>query len=893
MATRPIVVNIQGDSSGLNKALRSASGKVSAFGKSVAKVGLKAGTVFAGAAAAIGVKGVTAFAEFDKGMREIKTLMPDISDKAFGVMTKDLQGFQKQFGVLSDKAIPAMYGALSAGVPPDNVMDFLVTSQKLAKAGATDLEVALDGITSAVNAYTPAVLSAESASDLMFTAVKLGKTTVSEVSKSLFQMTPIAAAAGVQFKSLTASIAVLTASGTPTSVAATQMKAAISELSKEGTGADKAFRAMSGGKGLTTFISEGGTLAEAFNMLAAGAKASGQSVLDSFGSIEAGAAVLALTSDGGVKFADALRQMDDAAGATDTAFEVMNKGLAASMDRIKANIEVLVIEIGAKLAPIAEKATALMLKGFKNLKPAIARGKEMAIEFTKVAKARLVPIMQRAREIFDQVAEKAMAVYDAVVTYLAPGFNKVKDAVVEFLEQGLNKIVELFNSVNWGEVGQAIADGFETARAAVMEFVRDIPDRFRQALAWIEKNKDMLIVLGGAIAGLTAGYIAFVTAQKVAATWTKITTTLTAAWNAVMSANPIFVVTALIFALVGALIAAYFRFERVREIVDNVGRFFRDDFMPTVQDVWRTITEAVKATVDFFQNDFLPRTKQIITDTIDAFKKAWHYLQDVFGPAVKVAIDVVVELFNFMKKQIKIVFDLVRALIDGDWNKATKLFVEFIKNAVGFVVGFFIKLPGRLLEAMPPILLALFKIAKLFVTYFQEKVRKVIGKIVDFFIGLPASLLSAGIQIASALISMGIDFGKSIIDGLLEGLRRAGGAISSYIMSLVPDVGSIVDSIVGGAKSAAKGMLKSVIPGFAAGGIVTRPTLAMVGEGGESEAIIPLSKLGQMGSGGTVINLTVNAGVGTDGVQVGDDIVAALTTWQRHNGSLPLDIAAA
>ena len=199
---------------------------------------------------------------------------------------------------------------------------------------------------------------------------------------------------------------------------------------------------------------------------------------------------------------------------------------------------------------------------------------------------------------------------------------------------------------------------------------------------------------------------------------------------------------------------------------------------------------------------------------------------------------------------------------------------------------------GRLLEAMPPILLALFKIAKLFVTYFQEKVRKVIGKVVDFFIGLPSSLLSAGIQIASALISMGIDLGKSIIDGLLEGLRRAGGAITGFIMGLIPDVGDLVDGIVGGAKSAAKGLLKSVIPGFAAGGIVTRPTLAMVGEGGESEAIIPLSKLGQMG-GGNVINLTVNAGVGTDGVQVGDDIVAALTTWQRHNGSLPLDIAAA
>ena len=43
------------------------------------------------------------------------------------------------------------------------------------------------------------------------------------------------------------------------------------------------------------------------------------------------------------------------------------------------------------------------------------------------------------------------------------------------------------------------------------------------------------------------------------------------------------------------------------------------------------------------------------------------------------------------------------------------------------------------------------------------------------------------------------------------------------------------------------------IPFLAEGGIVTSPTLAMIGEGREAEADIPLSKLPQMaGAGGTV-----------------------------------------
>jgi phage-related protein len=53
-------------------------------------------------------------------------------------------------------------------------------------------------------------------------------------------------------------------------------------------------------------------------------------------------------------------------------------------------------------------------------------------------------------------------------------------------------------------------------------------------------------------------------------------------------------------------------------------------------------------------------------------------------------------------------------------------------------------------------------------------------------------------------------------------------------------------------------MPKFKLPFFAEGGIVTKPTLGMVGEGGESEAIIPLSKLDKFINGGGGKNVTVN-----------------------------------
>ena len=50
------------------------------------------------------------------------------------------------------------------------------------------------------------------------------------------------------------------------------------------------------------------------------------------------------------------------------------------------------------------------------------------------------------------------------------------------------------------------------------------------------------------------------------------------------------------------------------------------------------------------------------------------------------------------------------------------------------------------------------------------------------------------------------------------------------------------------------------VPGLAAGGIVTRPTFALIGEAGP-EAVIPLNSRHMPSGGGVVLNLTLNNGV--------------------------------
>lgn len=97
--------------------------------------------------------------------------------------------------------------------------------------------------------------------------------------------------------------------------------------------------------------------------------------------------------------------------------------------------------------------------------------------------------------------------------------------------------------------------------------------------------------------------------------------------------------------------------------------------------------------------------------------------------------------------------------------------------------------------------------------------------------------------------------------------------------------GAAIPASLFGGGSAIRDRMLDLIP-FAKGGIVTAPTVGLVGEAG-SEAIIPLDRLGS----GMTVNVTINAGMGVDPAVVGDEIVNVLQRYNRRNGALPLKVA--
>jgi len=391
--------------------------KFSDVGAQMKSTGDTINKVFAGigvAAGATAAKSLTAFREFETGMNEVFTLLPGTSQETFDQINKDVLKLSKEIGKLPEDVIPALYDSLSAGVPPDNVFTFLETANKLAVGGATELGIAVDGLTTVVNAFGSDVISVGEASDIIFTAVKGGKTTVEQLSKAMFNVAPIAASMGIEFGNVTAAVATLTASGTPTSVAMTQIRAALSELAKPTTKISQLFREMTG-QSFEEFIASGGDLKEGFDIIKKGAEQNGKPLADYVGSVEALGAIQTLTGKGADKFASELVNAANAVGATDAAFEQGSQGIGLVLEKLQASFKVLQIEIGQKLAPILIDAIENIQAKFKEIQPGLQAFVDNVKSF--FASDQVVNTVNKLKDAFNTLQKNLAPVIDKIQAF--------------------------------------------------------------------------------------------------------------------------------------------------------------------------------------------------------------------------------------------------------------------------------------------------------------------------------------------------------------------------------------------------------------------------------------------------------------------------------------------
>ncbi len=373
-----LIVKISGNTAQLIGELNKAESRTEKFQKNVTK-NLKRGAIGAGIAlAGIGVASIKMAADFDKSLREVRTLLPTLSDEGFDKLRGDVLAFSSEVGIATNEVVPALYQAISAGIPPENALTFLKGAADLAIGGVTNLTSATDLLSSATNAFGKEAGTTGDIADSFFTAVKLGKTTVEEIAASFSTAAPLAAAVGVSLDELLASVSAITLSGAPTAQAFTQVRAALLSLQRATPDMQKALEDMGFATGQAALDALGlqGTL----QGLRDSAEATNTPLIKLTGRAEGMQAILALTGDNAKRAGDLLAQFGQKSGASAAAVATMNESTSRLWDTFKANLNVALIELGTVILPELNKVLIIATDLIPEFKQAISDAAKAIVE---------------------------------------------------------------------------------------------------------------------------------------------------------------------------------------------------------------------------------------------------------------------------------------------------------------------------------------------------------------------------------------------------------------------------------------------------------------------------------------------------------------------------------
>ena len=339
-------------------------------------------------------------------------------------------------------------------------------------------------------------------------------------------------------------------------------------------------------------------------------------------------------------------------------------------------------------------------------------------------------------------------------------------------------------------------------------------------LNFIADNIQWLLPLAGIIAGIAAAIKVWTLAQG--------------ALNLVMMANPIGLIVAAVAAFIAILVIAYQKVDWFRNAVDAMGRA-----------------------------------------AVDAFN--W----------VK---DAAVTAFNWIKDN----WPLLLAILTGPFGAAVAIIVKNWDSIVDFFRG----LPEKLGRVLAPVVDAItypFKVAWNSVEYVAKLITNVWNWVVDsirWLFGQVWNIITwpfnqawnAVEYVAKRFVGVWQWFVDSlrwlfggVYDIITWPFRRAMDAIKWLWNTTIGGFGFTVPSwipLVGG-----KGFR---IPEMASGGIVTRPTIALIGEAGP-EAVIPLSS-GTSVPVASAAPVTINVYALTANAEVGRQIWNALREYERVSG---------
>jgi TP901 family phage tail tape measure protein len=179
----------------------------------------------------LGIAAVKTFADFEYELAKIEGLV-GISGATVQEWGNQILEMASSFGKAPQELAEALYFVTSSGFKSAEAMEVMKTSAMAASAGLGETKDIANIVTSAINAYGKANITAAQAADVLTVAVREGKGEPAELVKAFATVIPVAAKLGVHFDQVGGAIAAMTRYGIPAANASTYLRQTLFTLLK-------------------------------------------------------------------------------------------------------------------------------------------------------------------------------------------------------------------------------------------------------------------------------------------------------------------------------------------------------------------------------------------------------------------------------------------------------------------------------------------------------------------------------------------------------------------------------------------------------------------------------------------------------------------------------------
>lgn len=481
-----------------------------------------------------------------------------------------------------------------------------------------------------------------------------------------------------------------------------------------------------------------------------------------------------------------------------------------------------------------------------------------------------------------------LPVLTAVVTWISDHMEPAFKAVTGWIDSTVVPAFRRFGDYLTGTIVPKLQDLAKTFQSDVLPKLQSLADWILNtgvpALVnfgkWVIENKTILLGLIAPIAGVVAAFKGFEVISQLILNL-KNATTAVKTFSTVLKANPAMIWITAIGALVAALVYFFTQTETGRQIISTaweaiqsvaqtVGDWFTGTLFPALNAAWETLQSVISSVADWVMTYVVPVFQaggELIKAIFDYIGTAFELLYSAVILPVALAIETA---WNLLWTGIKAVWDLIMpplmAVMEAAWNQVKTVFTfvwETMKNVVetilGVIRGVITTITGlitgdwsRVWEGIKSVFSSIWEGIKSQASIYMNALKGTISNILNGIKGVWEGVWN-GIKSFVETIWDGLvgiwDNGVSTVSGIFE---RIGNAIKSPFETAFNSIKSLWNNTVGKISFTVPDWVPGIggkgwsAPKLAKGGIVTSATMALIGEGNEPEAVIPLSKLRQM-----------------------------------------------